>query len=374
MKLVLDTNVIHDDFMLHGPRITKLCSAAPSLGYDVLVPEVVFDEVVNQYRKKLQQSMSGYSAVVKMIDEVKTGAKSSFEREAFVKECIDDYKPVLLSRLHELGIHIIPYPSVDAKKLISKDLLLKKPFREVKEETTGLCDAMIWESIKSICVKPTALIEEPQIVFLCANTKDFAISTNTFHPDLVSELKEAGYLENCVELISDIDVFFKKRIDAELEELYGIKSALLKTGKFNRFDLAEEASKILNENFMEENLLESDFDSGNYVHLSGYCEDPTIRYVNEPKIKEIEVRRLADQTVLIEAKATVLVEMDYFVYAADYYLIDNDKQPAILDDNWNDHYYWVEGTAEVTTALTFRTTAKVGKVLSQDAEITDVEL
>ena len=357
MKLVLDTNVIHDDFMLHGPRITKLCSAAPSLGYDVLVPEVVFDEVVNQYRKKLLQSMSGYSAVVKMIDEVKTGAKRSFEREAFVKKCIDDYKPVLLSRLHELGIHIIPYPSVDAKKLISKDLLLKKPFREVKEETTGLCDAMIWESIKSICVKPTALIEEPQIVFLCANTKDFAISTNTFHPDLVSELKEAGYLENCVELISDIDVFFKKRIDAELEELNGIKSALLKTGKFNRFDLAEEASKILNENFMEENLLESDFDSGNYVHLSGYCEDPTIRYVN-----------------VIEAKATVLVEMDYFVYAADYYLIDNDKQPAILDDNWNDHYYWVEGTAEVTTALTFRTTAKVGKVLSQDAEITDVEL
>ena len=82
MKLVLDTNVIHGDFFFFFPRITKLCSAAPSLGYDVLVPEVVFDEVVNQYRKKLLQSMSGYSAVVKMIDEVKTGAKSSFEREA----------------------------------------------------------------------------------------------------------------------------------------------------------------------------------------------------------------------------------------------------------------------------------------------------
>ena len=337
MKLVLDTNVIHGDFLLHGPRITKLCSAAPSLGYEVLIPEVVCDEMVNQYRKKLLQNMSGYSAVVKMTDEVRTGTKSSFEKDIFINKSVDDYKPVLQSRLHELGIHIIPYPSVDAKRLVSKDLLLKKPFREVKEETIGLCDAMIWE-------------------------------------DLVSELKEAGYLENCVELISDIDEFFKKIIDAELEELNGIKNALLKTGKYNRFDIAEEASKILNEDFMEENLLESDFDSGNYVHLSGYCEDPTIRYVNEPKIKEIEVRRLADQTVLIEAKTIVLVEMDYFVYAADYYLIDDDKQPAILDDNWNDHYYWVEGTVEVTTALTFRTTAKVGKVLSQDAEITDVEL
>ena len=318
--------------------------------------------------------MSGYSVVVKMINEVRTGTKSKKKKDIFINKSVDDYKPVLLSRLHELGIHIIPYPNVDAKRLVSKDLLLKKPFREVKEETTGLCDAMIWESIKSICDRPTALIEDPQIEFLCANTKDFAISINTLHPDLVSELKEAGYLENCVELVSDIDEFFKKKIDAELEELNGIKSALLKTGKFNRFDLGEEASKILNEDFMEENLLESDFDSGNYVHLSGYCEDPTIRYVNEPKIKEIEVRRLADQTVLIEAKAIVLVEMDYFVYAADYYLIDDDKQPAILDDNWNEHYYWVEGTAEVTSALTFRTTAKVGKVLSQDAEITDVEL
>ena len=374
MKLVLDTNVIHGDFLLHGPRITKLCSAAPSLGYEVLIPEVVCDEMVNQYRKKLLQNMSGYSAVVKMIDEVRTGTKSSFEKDIFINKSVDDYKPVLQSRLHELGIHIIPYPSVDAKRLVSKDLLLKKPFREVKEETIGLCDAMIWESIKSICDRPTALIEDPQIEFLCANTKDFAISINTLHPDLVSELKEAGYLENCVELVSDIDEFFKKKIDAELEELNGIKNALLKTGKYNRFDIAEEASKILNEDFMEENLLESDFDSGNYVHLSGYCEDPTIRYVNEPKIKEIEVRRLADQTVLIEAKTIVLVEMDYFVYAADYYLIDDDKQPAILDDNWNDHYYWVEGTVEVTTALTFRTTAKVGKVLSQDAEITDVEL
>lgn len=374
MKLVLDTNVIHDDYMLHGPRITKLSSAAPSLGYEVLVPEVVFDEVVNQYRKKLLQNMSGYSAVVKMIDETKTGAKISFDKEAFVGKCVDDYKPFLLNRLHELGINIIPYPIFDAKKLVIKDLLLKKPFREVKDETIGLCDAVIWESIKTICVKPTTLIEEPQIEFLSANTKDFANSTNTLHPDLVSELKEAGFLENCVELISDVDDFFKNRIDAELEELNGIKGALLKTGKFNRFDLVEEASKILNEDFMEENLLETDFDSGIFIHLSGYCEDPTIRFVNEPVIKDVMVRRLSDQTVLIEAKAMVLVEMDYFVYAADYYLIDDDKQPSILDDNWNDHYYWVEGTASVTTALTFRTTAKVGKVISRDVQIADVEL
>ena len=54
MKLVLDTNVIHGDFLLHGPRITKLCSAAPSLGYEVLIPEVVCDEKIIIISIKLQ--------------------------------------------------------------------------------------------------------------------------------------------------------------------------------------------------------------------------------------------------------------------------------------------------------------------------------
>ena len=374
MKLVLDTNIIHEDFMLHGARITKLCSAAPSLGYEILVPEVVCDEMINQYRKKLQKNMSGYSVVVKMTYEVRTGKQSPFDKDSFVNKSVDDYRSVLLRRLGELGIIVIPYPEVDAKKLVSKDLLLKKPFGEVKENTIGFCDAIIWETIKSICSRPKALVEDPQVVFLSANTKDFAESENTLHFDLIAELQEAGLLENCVELISSIDEFIKKNIDAELKELNGIKDSLLKTGKFNRFDLVEEASKVLDEDFMKENLIEIEFDSGYYIHLPGYCEDPTIMYVNAPQIKDVDVRRLSDQTVLIEAKAQVLVEMNYLVSSADYFLIDDNKKPAILDNSWNDYYYWVEGTATVTAVLTFRSTEKLGKVISQDVQIIDVEL
>lgn len=373
MKLVLDTNIIHKDFFLNGPRISKLCSAAPSLGYEILVPEVVCDEMVNQYRKELLHNISGYAAVLKITDGLKAGIKDSFEKDIFVEKSVSDYRPVLLSRLNELGIQIIAYPSIDAKKLVSKELLLKKPFKEIKEMSVGLSDAMIWESVKSICTPPTALMEDPQVVFLTANTKDFAIKENTLHPDLVAELKEAGFLDNCVELISAVDDFFTNRIDTELGELENIKNALMKTGKFNRFDLAQEAAKALSEDFMNENLLCTEYDSGCLVHLPGYCEDPTIDDVHEPTIEEISVRRLLDQTVLIEVKATVLVDMDFFVFNADYYLIDEEKRPYIVDDNWNEHYYWVGDTAYVTTSLSFRTTAKVGKIISQEVQIIDVD-
>lgn len=373
MKLVLDTNIIHKDFFLNGARISKLCSAAPSLGYEIIVPEVVCDEMVNQYRKELLHNISGYAAVLKMTDGLKAGIKDSFEKDFFVEKSVSDYRPVLLSRLNELGIQIIAYPSIDAKKLVSKELLLKKPFKEIKDMSVGLRDAIIWESIKSICAPPTALIEDPQIGFLTANAKDFAIEENTLHPDLVAELKEAGFLDNCVELISAVDDFFTKRIDIELGELENIKNALLKTGKFNRFDLAQELIKALSEDFLNENLLCTEYDSGHFVHLPGYCEDPTIDDVHEPTIEEISVRRLLDQTVLIEVKATVLVDMDFFVFNADYYLIDEEKRPYIVDENWNEHYYWVGDTAYVTTSLSFRTTAKVGKIISQEVQIIDVD-
>lgn len=45
-------------FHLHDPRITKLCRAAEKLSYDLIVPEVVVDEMVNQYRKKKPQHIS----------------------------------------------------------------------------------------------------------------------------------------------------------------------------------------------------------------------------------------------------------------------------------------------------------------------------
>ena len=372
MKLVLDTNIIHEDFFLNGARISKLCSAAPALGYELLVPEVVCDEMVNQYRKKLLKNISGYAAVVKMTNGLKYGVKGAFEKDTFIEKSVEDYRTVLMSRLNELDIQIIAYPRIDAKKLVSKDLLLKKPFRVINEESVGLRDALIWESVKSVCIPSTTFIKEPQVEFITANTKDFACAENTLHPDLVDELKEVGLKGNSVELISAVDEFFTTKIDVELGELENIRTALLKTGTFNRFDMIQEATKAIVEDFLNESLLDSDYDSGSFIHLPGYCEDPTIGGIYEPTIEEVCVRRLFDQTVLIEVKATVLVDMDFFVFKADYYLIDEEKRPYIVDANWNEHYYWVEDTAHVTSLLSFRTTAKLGKIISQDVLLTNV--
>ena len=373
MKLVFDTNIIHEDFHLYGGRITKLCSAAEKLGYDLLIPDVVVDEMVNQYRKKMVSFLPGYTEVLKMM--ARTQEKPvKLDKEAFLQTNVDDYERFLRKQIADLGIQTISYPAVDIKKLVHKDLNVKKPFKEVKDGNIGYRDALIWESIKSICQQPQALIEDPQIEFLTENTKDFADSYKGLHPDLVKELKDAGLAENCVVLIPDVKEFFEKRIDTELEELDEIKEKLQKEGKFNRFNLQEEAERVLVQDYIKEVIDDTDFDSGQRNYLPEYVEDPTVNDVEIPKIEEVSVRRLTDQTVLVEATATSAVALDFFVYKSDYYLFDEDSMPFIIESDWNDHYMWCSGTAYVHTRLSFRTSPKLGKVLSVDVQVTGVEM
>ena len=233
---------------------------------------------------------------------------------------------------------------------------------------------MIWESVKSVCQPAQALVDNPQVEFLTANTKDFAGSDNQLHPDLVLELKDAGLFEGSVVLIADVEGFFKNRIDAELEELEEIKKALLKDRKFNRFNVEEESARVLSQDYIDEVLNDADFDSGQRYYLPGYVEDPTISSVNDPVIDDITVRRLGDQSVLIEVYVSVFVDIDFFIENGNYYSLEENKQPFILDRNWNDSYMWCENTAVVSALLTFRTTPKLGKILSVDVQMNAVEM
>ena len=371
MKLIFDTNIIHEDFYLYGPRISKLTSAAQKLGYTLMMPEVVVDEMINQYRKKLLQYMPGYASIMKMVARTQ-GSENKLDKDTFVREKTKEYASFLGKRLKELGIEVIGYPPIDIKALVAKDLYVKKPFKEKEDGNIGYRDALIWESIKSVCQPPRALIEGPQVEFLTENTRDFAGSDNTLHTDLVEELKKASLADNCVVLIPDVKSFFETTINGELELLDQIKEALLKSGKFNRFDIQDEVSRVLNEGYVTELLDESDYGNGDRYHLPRYMEDPSYSNVNSPTIDDVTVRRLSDQNVLIEVAATVNVDLNFFVFKADYFLIDEDKMPYILDEDWNDHYMWCEGSVDVLFRLAFRTTPKLGKILSVDVQVEEV--
>lgn len=372
MRLILDTNIIHGDFYLQGSRISKLCSAAPKLGYELMIPEVVHDEMVDQYRRELEKHYASYEKMVSLMNRARNGSLvKRLDRVVFFEEKIADYKTMFSARLDDLHIRIIPYPAVDIKSLVSKELLRKKPFKEVKEYGVGYRDAIIWETVKSLCSPQEELIDErPQVEFLTENTADFADSDGNLHPSLVDELKEKGCLGNCVQLISNVQEFFETQIDKELENLESIKNALLDKGKFNRFNLEQELASVLNKDFLEREILDSDFDSGEPLYLPRYYEEPSIFLIGNPVHQAVFVRKLEDERVLIEVDASIDLTLDFFVLVPDYYShLENDKKVDVIDWNWNEHYLLAERTVTVLTSLSFKTTPSLGKTLSSECRI-----
>lgn len=372
MRLFLDTNIIHGDFYLQGSRISKLCSAAPKLGYELMIPEVVYDEMVDQYRRELEKHFASYERVVSLTNRTRSGSiVKRLDRVSFLEEKITEYRTMFSTRLDDLHIRIIPYPAVDIKMLVSKELLRKKPFKEVKEHGVGYRDALIWETIKVLCVPQEELIDErAQIEFLTENTADFADSDGNLHPSLVEELNAKGCMGDCVLLISNVQEFFETQIDKELENLENIKNALLDKGKFNRFNLEQELGSLLNKDFLEKEILDSDFDSGELRYLPGYFEEPSIILIDNPIPQEISVRRLEDGSVLIEVNVSISLTLDFFVFVPDYYnYLESDKRVDVIDWNWNEHYILAERTVTVLTSLSFKTTPSLGKALSSECQI-----
>lgn len=372
MRLILDTNIIHGDFYLQGSRILKLCSAAPKLGYELMIPEVVYDEMVDQYRRELEKHVASYEKVISLTNRARSGSViKRIDRALFLEEKVSEYKTMFSTRLEDLLIQVIPYPAIDIKALVSKELLRKKPFKEIKEHGVGYRDAIIWETVKSFCAPQEELIDErSQIEFLTGNTADFADSEGNLHPDLVEELKAKGCLGNCVKLISNVQVFFESVIDEELENLESIKNALLDKGKFNRFNLAQELSSVLTKDFIEKELFDSDFDSGELLYLPRYYEDPSIFLIDDPIPQDVSVRRLEDESVLIEVNASFDITLDFFVLHADYFsYLEDDKKVAVIDWNWNEHYLLIERSVTVLTSLSFKTTPTLGKTLSTECRI-----
>jgi len=47
MKIVIDTNIYFQNFLLDGTEFRTFISELPRLGYTLCVPKIVFDETVN---------------------------------------------------------------------------------------------------------------------------------------------------------------------------------------------------------------------------------------------------------------------------------------------------------------------------------------
>ena len=130
-KVILDTNIIFNDFHLKGAKIKSLCESVKLTGDTVHIPKVVVDESINKYREKIEECKS---AIDKAMSNFKRLAGEvvgdNFMYEEFMKEESKQYADNFMKRLRELEINIIPYPSTSHQELVKRDLARKNHFKK----------------------------------------------------------------------------------------------------------------------------------------------------------------------------------------------------------------------------------------------------
>ena len=361
MKIILDTNVITKDYQLQGGWIVKLGDAAHKLGYEVFVPQIVIDELFHQYRIELDDAFGKYQKGLRMLNRLGLKNLKDATTQDYVSQTCEEKQAFFMQRLNELGVKVLPYPKVAHEIIVAKELCGQKPFVSSQK---GYRDSLIWECVKEQLVPVKNLLGETQILFLSANTRDFADKAKELHPDLVAELTTQGYKEDAVMFVSDFEKFFNETINVELEELDKIAKTLLEKRKFSRFNLDEELLTILYDEYVINEALTA-VDDEDYI-IPREFETPEVQDINVREVKSVKVHQLTDGTSIVDCEVEVLAYMEGYIYRGDLALFDEDNMPDIIDWEWNDHYCLAATEATITAQVSFRVSEGFYRVKSKE--------
>jgi predicted nucleic acid-binding protein len=212
MRILLDTNIFIEDYLLRGANFRLFFSGLPSLPASLRIPEVVIDEVANHYREELIEATGTLQHQRASLDRL----LPSDSKLALPQIAIDEHVTRMranLERMVRTYGEILPYPDLPHKRVVERDLARKKPF---KRDGSGYRDYLIWENVKSQIIWGTE-----RVVFVTNNPKDFGEGP-LVDPELRQEIKNLEHLK----LIRSLREFNETFIIPRLKMLEDVKVKL----------------------------------------------------------------------------------------------------------------------------------------------------
>jgi predicted nucleic acid-binding protein len=326
MKVVLDSNIIIADFWLESTNFKLLFESAKKGDVKIYIPEVVLDEVVNKYLKRLEDSM------FKIHSELKTYKKLSREQEnnpitqRMINKSVSEYQKHLQQIIEVNSIEIIKYPKTDHKFLANKAINKLKPFNANEK---GYRDSLIWENIKELLTENESAISQPELVFISNNYKDFATSEYELHSDLISELENEDFDSKSVIVYPSLSEFNDKQTKLFFAQSKSFEKKLIQRELWD-LDLNKVITDYLFRNYVGSELFHYDVDF-EYEH-----SEPTVSSIYEDFEEKItSVKKLNATEYLVDVELEVNSTIDFFIDKSEYWSMDDDKRISIKDSDWN---------------------------------------
>lgn len=333
--LIIDTNVIYQDYALNRSHINVLCKSSVFLNHKVFVPEVVVDEFIKQYKEDLKAIQKDVKSLVK------NGKKCMLNVDSLswdFESAAESYSDSLYKRLAELDITVIPYPKTSHKDIVARELSHRKPFKDSKK---GYRDVLIWESIKEHALaNPRA-----EIIFISENSDDFSTKDKlNLHSDLIEDCQQAGIdiakLSIRTKLYDYIDVNMASQSKELEEQLEFIKD----TDFYNNIEFDNTIPR-----YLLPDILDVYINSANYGASKDYIPNSyykaTITGISMKSLEYKSLTKISDTDVLLRCVADVDIKVNALINKYDYQLLPPESKPDVFDNNWNDLFYGITDCA-----------------------------
>jgi hypothetical protein len=331
IKICIDTNAFHDNWLLSGEVFTFLADfIAKGLG-EVYVSEITILEHVRHFQKKgpgIESNLkSGLSNHAKLFGGKLIPLPPIIDVVGFEK--------LFRKRLDELGIKTLGIPEVSQADLIKRDLAEKKPFTSAGK---GYRDALTWLGFLTEIDDGTT-----KAVVVTNDANDYCGSDQTsLHNDLLAEIHQKN--PDCIglrfaapqKLVDDLVKPLLKLADEEEEKTLAFLKRI-QSDKYKHFKLEDVVIENL-ENF------QSQEPHGVFFGGDVPLEEPLwITMIDDPyDIKATALFKLSNGKFVCEGSANVTATVEGYLSKFDAFNQSANGRVSIATANCNDHYSEVE--------------------------------
>ncbi len=348
----IDTNIIINENFFRSAAAQAFLKACSILNIEVVIPDIVYDEVLGNFPKKLKERVNAFEKtqreLAKLVDIDLT--------EIDLEDEFGEYENWLIDLIEADGVTLAPYPEIQAKELVEKSYEKQKPF---KDNGDGHKDYIVWKTVKThIETQQTAL---PNL-FLTNNTKDFGAKgendVHVLHPDLANQIEEEAKRPK---LYTSLKSVFDEELTPHLQGMTLDDVP----------DLDAQEINTLTEKFLLDDLPQHSAFGFEDVPFSN---EVTISMVGETKIEDIRLTKVDDE-IVINVTGTVDIEVSGFIDKYAYYSDNDMNDISVVDSDWNDHVMAVstdvETAFELSIFYSLETNTVIGHVVSLPQEIED---
>jgi hypothetical protein len=218
MDVILDTNIIRNDFGLRASSIDLLLDYIDKTNSHILLPKVVFEEISQIYRNELNIRYNDYTTKLRQLKNLNVFTDINELMDLTPKEVdkyLNNYIAFIKKRFNPIEID---YKNEYLPEMVDRAIKRKKPFDSKGQQFR---DCILWLSILDYAATGTP---ENMVAFISNNVTDFADSNSKLHEELDNEAIKKGvkinYYKSITEFIrnqaSQIDFFTRDWLEKNL--------------------------------------------------------------------------------------------------------------------------------------------------------------